>query len=88
MPSLKLNPMVLLDIHETSEMFVNITLLLIAIGILMLIGRWIYFDAKSRGSDWAWQWATGVPFLFVLGVVPGMLAVVIYLLVRGDKTNL
>lgn len=59
-------------------------LLMVVIGIF--IGRWVYRDAKSRGSDWAWQWGVGVAILLVL-VGPGLLALGIYLLVRGDKTR-
>ena len=51
----------------------------------VLVGRWIYRDARKRGSNWAWQWAVGIVFLFVAGLVPGLLGVIIYLLVRGDE---
>ena len=51
----------------------------------LLVGRWIYRDARSRGSDWAWQWGVGITLLFVAGLVPGLLGVIIYLLVRGDR---
>ncbi len=48
------------------------------------LGRWLYRDASRRGSEWAWQWATGIPALLLLGVVPGLLNLIVYLLVRGD----
>lgn len=68
----------------------GIELLVILLIILLLaavVGRWIYRDAKSRGSDWAWQWAVGIVILFLVGLVPGLLGVVIYLLIRGDQTE-
>ncbi len=61
---------------------------LVVFAILFSIGRWIYRDAKSRGSEWAWQWAFGIPLLllpglvpglYVIGLVPGLLVIVIYL---------
>jgi hypothetical protein len=50
------------------------------------IGRWVYRDAKSRGSNWAWQWGVGIAILLV-GVGPGLLALLVYFLIRGDKTQ-
>ncbi|WP_050032555.1 hypothetical protein [Halorubrum halophilum] len=60
-------------------------ILLILIVVFGLIGRWVYRDAKSRGSDWAWQWGVGIAFLFFLGLVPGLLGILIYVLVRGER---
>ena len=62
-----------------------VLLILVIPGVL--VGRWIYRDASKRGSDWAWQWAVGIVFLFVAGLVPGLLGVIIYLLVRGDEAS-
>lgn len=59
-------------------------LLLVIIGIL--VGRWVYRDAKSRGSNWAWQWGVGIAVLLV-PIVPGLLVLIIYLLLRGNKTQ-
>ena len=65
----------------------ELLLILFIVFVLLfgILGRWIYRDAKDRGSDWAWQWATGIPIMFILGLVPGLLATIIYLLVRGEK---
>lgn len=52
-----------------------------------LVGRWVYNDAKSCGSEWAWQWGVGIAFLFLAGLVPGLLGIIIYLLVRGDRVE-
>lgn len=61
--------------------------LLIGLLLAAFVGRWVYRDAKQRGSDWAWQWAVGIVILFLFGLVPGLLGVVIYLLVRGEKSE-
>jgi hypothetical protein len=58
--------------------------LLIMVIIGILIGRWVYQDAKSRESDWAWQWGVGIAILLI-PVVPGLVLLLIYLLVRGSK---
>lgn len=60
-------------------------LLLIVLLLAAFVGRWIYHDAKRRGSDWAWQWAVGIVILFLVGLVPGLLGIIIYLLVRSDR---
>lgn len=63
------------------ELLVLLAVLLVAFG---LVGRWIYRDARGRGSDWAWQWGVGISLLFLAGLVPGLLGVIVYLLVRPD----
>lgn len=60
-------------------------LLLVILLLAAVVGRWVYNDAKRRGSDWAWQWAVGIVLLFLLGIVPGLFGVIVYLLVRTDQ---
>ncbi|SMO54342.1 hypothetical protein [Halorubrum cibi] len=48
------------------------------------LGRWIYGDAKARGSEWAWQWGFGTPLTLVAGLDVMLLVVVIYLLLRNS----
>ena len=52
-----------------------------------LIGRWVYRDARSRGSEWAWQWGVGIAVLFLAGLVPGLLGTLTYVSVRGDRVG-
>ena len=59
--------------------------LLIILLIAGVVGRWVYRDAKAWGSDWAWQWAVGIVLLLLVGFVPGLLGIVTYLIVRGDR---
>jgi len=46
------------------------------------LGRWLYRDAKDRGSDWAWQWGFGTPLTVIAGIDVMLLVIVIYLLLR------
>lgn len=55
-----------------------ILLTMLTVLLAILTGKWIYEDASARGSDWAWQWGVGVGSLFLLGVLPGVLAVTTY----------
>lgn len=50
----------------------------------IVVGRWVYQDAKSRGSSWAWQWGVGIAVLLI-PVAPGLLALATYILTRGNK---
>lgn len=57
----------------------------VVLGLLYgTLGRWIYHDATERGSEWAWQWATAIPFFVFTGIVPGLLLLIIYLQLRQD----
>lgn len=59
--------------------------LFIIVPILFLIGRWVYHDATARGSEWAWQWGVGIAILFLFGLIPGVLGLIIYLFFRDEK---
>lgn len=62
--------------------------LLIFIALLILwatVGRWMYNDAKSRGSKWAWQWGFGTPLTVGAGLDVMLLVIVIYLLLRDSE---
>lgn len=58
-----------------------LVVLLVLVVVFGLVGRWVYRDAKKQGSEWAWQWGVGVAVLFLVGFVPGLLGLVVYLLV-------
>lgn len=62
-----------------------IILFLILVSIFIYMGRWVYIDATERGSRWAWQWAVGIVFLFILGIIPGFFGVVVYLAARESS---
>jgi len=64
----------------------ELMILLIIFGVFgVLLGGWIYRDAKSRGSNWAWQWAVGIFFLFLTGLLPGFIGLALYFGVRGER---
>ena len=71
-----------LQVPGAPELVVILLVLVVAFG---LIGRWVYRDEKSRGSEWAWQWGVGIAVLFLMGLVPGLLGILIYVTVRGDR---
>jgi len=61
--------------------------MLIFIALLILwatVGRWMYNDAKSRESYWAWQWGFGTPLAVLAGLDVMLLVNVIYLLLRDS----
>ncbi|SEH56923.1 hypothetical protein SAMN05192561_10817 [Halopenitus malekzadehii] len=60
---------------------------LVLLGLAALyatVGRWIYVDARERGSEWAWQWGFGTPLTVFLGIDVFLLVIVIYLLLRAS----
>ncbi|MDL5362883.1 hypothetical protein [Halalkalicoccus sp. NIPERK01] len=65
---------------------IELTILLLILLILFgVVGRWVYRDARSRGNEWAWQLAVLIAGAFFLGVVPGLLALGVYVLARGER---
>ncbi|OYR39032.1 hypothetical protein DJ82_11395 [Halorubrum sp. Ib24] len=70
-----------LQVPGGPELLILLVVLLVVFG---LVGRWVYRDAKSRGSDWAWQWGVGIGLLFLFGLVPGLLGLLIYVTVRDE----
>jgi len=62
--------------------------LLVLIALLFLwatVGRWMYRDAQSRESKWAWQWGFGTPLTVIVGLDVMLLVIVIYLLLRDSE---
>lgn len=47
---------------------------------LVLIGWWVYRDAKKHDSRYTWLWGVGVPVLFIINTVLGLVGLVVYLL--------
>ena len=59
-------------------------LLFFVLSIVILAGAtyWVYTDAKERGNDNAVIWALLTALGFFIGLIPGVLVVVVYVLVR------
>ncbi|QIO23122.1 hypothetical protein [Haloarcula sp. JP-L23] len=60
-----------------------VVLFVFVIGLVILVGAsyWVYSDAKGRGNDNAVLWAVLTALGFFLGLVPGLLVLVVYLVV-------
>ncbi|MBX0294296.1 hypothetical protein [Haloarcula nitratireducens] len=63
-----------------------IILFIFVIGLVILVGAtyWVYNDAQSRGNDNAALWAVLTALGFFIGLVPGFLVIVIYLVVGRE----
>lgn len=60
---------------------VLLVLAIVLIVATVLIGRWVYRDAKKQGSANAWLWGIGVAVLFFVGLVPGLLGLALYVVI-------
>ncbi len=81
-------PLHILQFPFGPELLIFVLMVLLVLFIVFgLIGRWVYQDAKSRGSDWAWQWGVGIALLFLAGLVPGLLGILIYFSIRGERVE-
>ncbi|SDY83148.1 hypothetical protein SAMN05216564_11139 [Halopenitus persicus] len=80
MPAQAMPDLVPVELYSTGGVLV-----LLGLAILYAtVGRWIYADARNRGSEWAWQWGFGTPLTVFLGVDVFLLVIVIYLLLRAS----
>ena len=59
-------------------------LVFFVVSIVVLVGAtyWVYTDAKERGDDNAVIWGVLTGLGFFIGLIPGVLVVVVYVLVR------
>jgi apolipoprotein N-acyltransferase len=80
-------PLPLLQIPGGPELF--ILGLIFVIGLVVFVAGlaatyWVYSDAKQRGNDNAVLWGLLTLLGFFIGLVPGALVVVIYLVVGRE----
>lgn len=59
-----------------------IIILLLGLAIAFLVARWVYKDAKKRGSNRPFLWGGGIGILLVVSFPLGVVALVIYLILR------
>ncbi len=78
--------MSLLSVHVPGG-FEMLSILLILFVVASLVGGWVYRDAKSRGSSRAWQWGVGIGVLLLANLIPGLLALLVYMRVRGERVE-
>lgn len=57
-------------------------IIILTIFVILYVSRWVYQDADSRGSDWAWQWAFITAIALFAGIVPGIVVLLIYYYIR------
>lgn len=70
----------LIAVLSESTLFVIIYLLTtISLGI---VTAWVYYDAKEKGNNKAWAWAGAVAGLSLLGGIPGIILLSIYVIQR------
>jgi hypothetical protein len=55
---------------------------LVGIGLAIGLGYWVYKDATGRGDDSAGLWGAVVAIGFLVGVLPGVVAIAAYLVTR------
>ena len=59
------------------------TYTLVGVFTLLLLagstGYWVYIDGSNRGIDRAPWWGAGVFWLLLLGLIPGLIALGVYL---------
>lgn len=69
---------------EGSSVLVGVFVVLLLAGST---GYWTYIDGANRGVDRAPWWGAGVFWLLLLGVLPGLLLLGIYLSKRPARLN-
>jgi uncharacterized BrkB/YihY/UPF0761 family membrane protein len=75
----------LLQIPGGAEIVVLLLMLVFfVVGLAILIGAtyWVYNDAQKRGNDNAALWAVLTALGFFIGLIPGLVVVVVYVVVR------
>lgn len=67
------------------------TYVLAGVFLVLLIagstGYWVYIDGATRKIDRAPWWGAGVFWLLLLGVIPGLIALALYLSKRPARPN-
>lgn len=59
-------------------LLVGIVALLVTLGVTY----WVYKDASARNDDRALLWTVGTLVGFLIGLIPGLVVVAVYLFVR------
>lgn len=64
------------------ELLLYLLLLVASIAVTVIAARWVYRDATRRDNPNAGLWATIVAVGFLMGLLPGVLAMTMYLVTR------
>ena len=57
-------------------------LLLLLLAIPFLIAYFVFSDAIDRGNSHPWAWGISVFVLLLLGIIPGVVVIALYIVVR------
>lgn len=68
-----------LEFITGGQLFVVVTVAAVIAGI------WVYWDARRRGVRNPGIWAAAVAFLFLFYVLPGVGALIVYVVMRGSE---
>lgn len=71
-----------LQVPGAAELLIVLFIFVIGLAILIGASYWVYSDAKGRGDDKAVMWGLLTALGFFIGLIPGVLVVVVYLVVR------
>lgn len=70
-----------LGLVSGNQLFLVITVL------AFIAASWVYWDAKRRDVPSPGIWAAAIAFLFLFYVIPGIAALVVYAVMRGEVTQ-
>ncbi|OLZ42367.1 hypothetical protein A6E15_15945 [Natrinema saccharevitans] len=75
-----------LPVDSTTMLAAMVVGLIVAVAITVGVAYWVYKDAAKRESN-ELAWAVGVGALLFLFLPLGVIALVAYVLLRGDETE-
>ena len=68
-----------LEVITGGQLFMVVTV------VAFLAGSWVYWDARRREIDNPGIWAAAIAFLFLFYVLPGLGALIVYIVMRGSE---
>jgi len=71
-----------LQVPGAAELVIVLFIFVIGLAILVGASYWVYSDAKRRGDDKAVLWGLLTALGFFIGLIPGVIVIVVYLVVR------
>lgn len=76
------SPIVPLQVPGLPELLILLFIFVVGLAITLGAAYWVYTDAKKRGNDSAGLWAAVTAIGFFVGLLPGVIVVVVYLVTR------
>ena len=75
-------PLPVLQIPGAIELIIILFVFVIGLAILVGASYWVYSDATKRNNDNAVIWALVTGLGFFIGLLPGVLVLIVYLVTR------